>query len=386
MSKRKKIYILIWGLLFNLLFASIDPWSGAKSSEPRLSEQELALEKFLANLETALANKFYDYRQRPVIRAAIFDFTDGAGNIPKSGREIAEKIARRLYQQKQFAVLSKEKIDKYLKWMGMSALSKINAQMLWRWQRRINTLDPGHGIHVLIGGEIQKGVGRSMRLSAYLINFLTDLGPVEIEKNILDMITINAEVPLPTEQALKEAFEIVVRGEVRPSEEGRLLILAGNKGQNLVATDYLHMLKKDKPFPWAKVPLIIMPGKEDGIVPENVKIGLDHLLLTPLSGSKEAGKEVEYSFLHGKCSTNLVYFDEIVPARSYRLIAALTDPKSYESRSLTEEIQVYPGTTTLVVLSFYIPSEKERIRSKQSAQIKIFQIWGKGLEFFPEKW
>jgi myo-inositol catabolism protein IolC len=74
-----------------------------------------------------------------------------------------------------------------------------------------------------------------------------------------------------------------------------------------------------------------------------------------------------------------------MPGQSYRLVITITDPKSYETRSLMKQVTVYPGATTLVVLSFYIPSEKERMRSKQTAQINIFQLWGKGTEIFPEK-
>lgn len=380
-GKRALIFFIIWQLIFLVGIAKAEE----KSPEQRLSEQELATEKFLSNLEAKLAHKFFDYRQRPVVRVAVFDFNDGAGNVSKVGREIAEKISRRLWGQKQFSVLSREKVEQYLQWMGMTTLFKMNAPMLYRWQKRINTMDPGHGLHVLIGGEVQKGVGRSLRLSASLINFETKIGPRELENNILDLTNINGEIPLPTEQALKEALEIVTRGEIRPAAEGRLLILASNKGHNLMETDYVKGFTKERPFPWSEVPLLFIPSKEEGVMPENVKVGLDRISLSPLTWGKDPGKQLEYSFLHGKCSTNLVYFDEIMPAQSYRLVITITDPKSYETRSLMKQVTVYPGATTLVVLSFYIPSEKERMRSKQTAQINIFQLWGKGTEIFPEK-
>lgn len=381
----QKIRVLIFLIICLLIFIGGVSRAEEKSAVQRLSEQDLATEKFLSSLEAKLAQKFFDYRQTPVVRVAVFDFNDGNGNVSKNGREIAEKIGRRLWQQKQFTVLSREKIEQYLQWMGMTTLYKINAQMLYRWQKRINAMDPGHGIHVLIGGEVQKGVGRSLRLSAYLISFRSKIGPWELENNILDLTNVNGEIPLPTEQALKEALEIVKRGEIRSAAEGRLLILASNKGHNLIETDYVKLFTKEQAFPWAEVPLLFVAGKEEGLMPENIKVGLDRLSLSPLTGEKDPGKQLAYSFLHGKCSTNLVYFDEIMPAQNYRLITALTDPKSYETRSLVKEVTVYPGATTLVVLSFYIPSEKERIRSKQTGQINTFQIWGKGLEIFPEK-
>lgn len=385
MLRPKEMRGLIFLILCLLIFIGGVSRAEEKSAEQRLSEQELATEKFLSSLEAKLAHKFFDYRQRPVVRVAVFDFNDGSGNVSKGGREIAEKIGRRLWRQKQFTVLSREKVEQYLQLMGMTTLFKMNAQMLYRWQKRINTMDPGHGIHVLIGGEVQKGVGRSLRLSASLISFGSKIGPWELENNILDLTNVNGEIPLPTEQALKEALEIVTRGEIRSAAEGRLLILASNKGHNLIETDYVKVFTKEQPFPWAEVPLLFVAGKEEGLMPENVKVGLDRLSLSPLTVGKDPGKQLAYFILHGKCSTNLVYFDEIIPAQSYRLITALTDPKSYETRSLVKEVTVYPGATTLVVLSFYIPSEKERIRYKQTGEINIFQIWGKGLEIFPEK-
>jgi hypothetical protein len=61
------------------------------------TEQEAATEKLLSNLEAALAQKFFDYRERPVIRVAVFDFTDGEGNVIKAGEAWADMISRRFY-------------------------------------------------------------------------------------------------------------------------------------------------------------------------------------------------------------------------------------------------------------------------------------------------
>lgn len=386
MTGQRKATLFIFLIFLNLFCINGNSKGAEKFSARPITEEELAIEKFLTNLETTLANKFFDHRQRPVVGIAVFDFTDGAGNIPKWGREITDKIVRRLYFSKQFAVASRQKIDKYLKWNGVTALGKVNAEVLYRWQRRIKTLDPDHGLHVLVTGEVQKGVGRSVRLSANIINFMAKIGPLELEKNILDIISINAEIPLPTEQALKEALEIIQRGEFQGIEEGRLLILANNRGQNLIETEFIKRFSKDQPFPWAQVPLLFFPGVEEGLRPENVQIGLNRLLLSPVTLGTQQQKQLEYSFLHGKCATNIVYFDENVPAQNYRLVATLMDAKNYETNARAEEIKVFPRTTTLVVLSFYVPSEKERLRSKQVAQINIFQIWGKGMEIFPETW
>jgi hypothetical protein len=47
------------------------------------------------------------------------------------------------------------------------------------------------------------------------------------------------------------------------------------------------------------------------------------------------------------------------------------------------EVEVYSGATTIVVLSFFVPSEKERIRSGILPRINIFYLYGKGLEILP---
>src|SRR4030042_2956561 len=140
------------------------------------TEQEIATEKFLSRLESTLPHKFYRYPTHPIIRVAVFNFTDGAGNVVKAGRELADKITRRLLVQSQFDVVSQERIKRYLRWNGFSAQEKLDADSLLRLQSRINTMDPGNGIHALVIGEIQKGVGRSLRVSTSLVNFQFKIG------------------------------------------------------------------------------------------------------------------------------------------------------------------------------------------------------------------
>jgi len=349
-----------------------------------LTEQEVATEKFFSSLEATLAKKFFDFGKRPVVRVAVFDFTDEAGNVVKSGRELADKITRRLYRKPQFEVVSQEKITRYLNWSGLSALGKLEAEGLYRLQRRINTMDPTNGIHALVRGEVKKGVGRSLRVSASLIDFQFKIGAVELEKNIFDHLTLTTEIPLPTEQAMQEASEILIAGERRLQEEGRLLILVNTRGNPILETEYATHLSKDQAFPWAKVPHVLALGKAEVTIPEQLRIGLEKLPLSPLGSERNSTRGLEYSFLHGKCATNEVYFDEIVPAQSYRLTTSFLDSKTNEAYAQSSDVQVDAGVTTLLVLSIYVPSEKERIRNKQTPRIDVFQLFGKGMEILPK--
>ncbi len=365
------------------LFTFFPGWAaGAAGTKSPPTEQELAVEKLFSTLEVALAQKFFDYRNRPLIRIAIFDFTDEAGNAVKSGQELADKLTRRLYNRAQFDVVSREKIDRYLKWNGRTTLSRLDAEGLYRLQRRLNTMDPGNGISALITGEIRKGVGRSLRVSTSVINFQFKVGAIELEKNIIDVQLISGEIPLPTEQALQEAAEIVIKAENRPMEEGRLIILANTRGNAVVSTEYAGLLSKDRPFPWMKVPYILTMGKQEVNKPAEVKIGLGKLLLSPLL-AKSPEKGLEYPLLKGKFATDAVYFDEILPAQKYRLVTSFLDLKTSEPYSEAWDIQVDSGITTVIVVSIYVPAEKERIRSKQVPRIDIFEFFGKGTEITP---
>jgi hypothetical protein len=370
-------------LLFFLLAAFILPGK-TPAAEGNVTEEELAAEKFLSNLEAALAKKFFDYRLRPVIRVAVFDFSDEAGNVVKAGIVWADRIARRLYNQPQFEVVSREKIADYLVWNGPGSLGRLDASDLRLWQRRINTLDPGNGIHVLITGEVKKGTGRSVQLQVYLNNFQFRVGPSEMEKNLVDVLPVTGEIPLPTEQAVQEATEVVVKGEKQALNEGRLVIMANTRGFPLVESEYFSQFSKEQPFPWAKVPHVLVTGKEEWTMPKEVRIGLEKIRLSPVENRPDSLKRLEYSFLHGKCGTNEVYFDEMIPVFGYRLLTSFIDLKTNQTYSDTTQVQVYPGTTTVVVVSFYVPAEKERIRTHQAPRINIFQFHGKDLEILPK--
>jgi hypothetical protein len=348
-----------------------------------MTEQEVAAEKFFSNVEAALAEKFFDYRKRPTIRVAIFEFTDETGNVVKSGRELADRLTKRLYLRPQFDVLSQQKTNLYLKWNGLNTLGKVDAENLQRLQRRINTMDPGNNLHALVTGELKKGVGRSLQVSASLVNFQFKIGAIELEKNIIDRLTLTTEIPFPTEQALQEATDVLVRRESGFLEEGRLLILVNTRGNALLQTEYVSQFSKDQPFPWAKIPYALTLGREEVIMPDQIRIGLEKLPLTPLPPGPDAGRRLEYYFLHGKCATNETYFDEIIPAQSYHLITSFLDRKNNESYSELTEVQVYPGATTIMVITFYMPSDRERIRNKQTPRIDVFTLFGKGMEVLP---
>jgi hypothetical protein len=373
-------------MFFLAFFTCFGETRAAEKETPTsvLTEQEAATEKFLSNLEATLAQKFFDYRKRPVIRTAIFDFTDGAGNVVKAGVIWADRIARRLYLQSQFDVVSREKVGRYMSWNSLGTVGRLDAPGLRLLQRRINTMDPGNGIHALITGEVKKGVSRHLLIQVYLVNFEFKVGEMELEKNIVDILPLSAEIPLPTEQALQEASEIVIRGEKQALSEGRLVILANTRGYPLVETEYLSQFSKDQPFPWNKVPYALVVGREEFTMPKQVMIGAENVYLSPLQLPLHSPKRLEHSYLHGKCATNEVYFDETIPAMTYRLNASFIDLKNNQTYSEAPEVQVHPGTTTIVVISFFVPSEKERIRSRQAPRINVFQLFGKDLNIVPK--
>ena len=381
---------MCWSMMVLLLlpFGSfiIPGKCAAAEASPRgglMTEQEVETEKFFSNLEATLSEKFFDYRNRPTIRVAIFEFTDEAGNIVKSGRELSDRLTKRLYLRPQFDVLSQQKINLYLKWNGLNTLGKVDAESLQRLQRRINTMDPGNKIHALIMGEVRKGAGRSLRVSASLVNFQFKIGAIELEKNIIDRLILTTEIPLPTEQALQEATDVLMRRESGFMEEGRLLILVNTRGNALLQTEYVSQFAKDQPFPWAKVPYALTLGREEVIMPDQIRVGLERLSLAPLPPGADAGRRLEYYFLHGKCATNEIYFDEIIPAQSYHLVTSFIDRKNNEFYSELTEVPVYPGATTIIVITFYMPSDRERIRNKQTPRIDVFTLFGKGMEVLP---
>ena len=347
------------------------------------TEQEVAAEKFLANLEGALSQKFFDYRKRPKIRVAVFDFTDGSGNVVKAGVNWADQIARRLYSKTQFDVVSHEQVTRYLSWNSLGTIGKLDAANLRLLQRRINTMDPNNGISALITGEVKKGVGRSLQLQVYLVNFEFKIGAMELENNLVDFVPLSTEIPLPTEQALQDAGEILVRGEKQTFTEGRLIVLANTRGYPLIDSEYLSRFQKDQPFEWDKIPYVLMVGREDYTMPKQVQLGIGNVILTTLQLPPGDRKRLEHSFLHGKCATNEVYFDEMIPAMKYEVSASFIDLRNSQTYSDLTEAEVYPGTTTVVVLSFYVPSEKERIRSGLPPRITIYHLYGKGLEILP---
>ena len=386
--KRKRFFIaliflipLIWG------WAQKSPATEELTPEQVLTDQEIATEKLFSSLEASLAKWYFDYRKRPVVRVAVFDFTDPEGNVVKSGQELADKITKRLYLQSQFDIVDQQKINRYLNAVGLTALGKIDARSLLRLQKRINTMDPANGINALVTGEIQKGEGRSIRVNLAITNFETQFRTIELEKNILEFHSLFTEIPLPTEQAVQEATEIVVRGEVRPLEEGRLLILANTRGNALLESEYINQFNKDNPFPWGQVPfaLTMVKEREEAGLPEQIQIGLGKVLLNPLVVGRTSGQRLDYSFLHGKCATNEVYFDEVIPAVGYRLTAAFVDLKNSETYSESKEIPVYAGTTTIVVVSFIMPSRREGTRVNPINRIRVYQIFGKGMDILKHR-
>jgi len=349
------------------------------------TEQENAAEKFFSALEASLAEKYFDARRRPVVRVAVFDFTDGKGNGVGAGKELAEKITRRLHRQSQFEVVSQGKLQRYLAMNGMNTMGKMDASAFSSFRRRVNILDPENGIQAMVTGEVQKGMSRNLRVMASILNFEAPLAAFELENNLIDARQVQAEIPYPTEKALQEATEVIVPALSRSLKEGRIVVLANTRGNHLLVTPQIQAFSVETPFPWEKAPYVMVLGKEEVTMPGQIKVGLDHLVLSPLEFRKDSAERLEYSFLHGKFGTNEIYFDELVPAQEYELLTSFLDLKTNETYSDQAKIQVHPGATTVAVLSFYVPSEKERIRNKQVPGIQIYQLFGKTLEFLPKR-
>ena len=380
------VLIALMSLLGMGLVLGADAYGAEAGPAKRLmTEQEIAAEKFFASLEAALAEKFFDARKRPVIRVAVFDFTDEKGNGVGAGKELADKITRRLRLQSQFEVVSQNSIQHFLALNGMNTMGRLDAATFSNLRRRMNTLDPGHGIQALVTGEVQKGVSRNLRVTASLYDFEAPLGALEKEKNLLDLRQVLAEIPYPTEKALQEATEVTVPNLNRELKEGRIVVLANTRGNQLLGTPQIETFGVDREFPWEKSPYVLMVGKEEVMMPGEIRVGLDHLVLSPLEFRKNSAERLEYSFLHGRLGTNEIYFDEPVPAKAYRLVTSFLDLKTNQTYSEQGEIQIHPEATTVVVLSYYVPSEKERMRNKQIPGIQVYQLFGKGLEFLPKR-
>jgi hypothetical protein len=380
------VMIALLGVLgLGLVLGPMANENGAAAAQRQPTEQDNAAEKFFSALEASLAEKFFDARRRPVIRVAVFAFTDNRGNGIRAGRELAEKLTRRLHQQSQFAPVSQEKLQRFLVLNGRNTMGGMDAQAFAHFQRRINTLEPGHGIHALVTGEVQKGMGRNLRVTATVYNFEEAPGAVALEKNLVDVARVQADIPYPTEKALQEATEVLLPGLDRPLDEGRLVILANTRGHHLLATARARDFGVDRPFAWGENPYVLILGKEEVNMPGEIKVGLDHLVLAPREFRKESRERLEYAFLHGKFGTNEVYFDEPVPAEAYGLLTSFLDLKTNETYSEQAAVQVHPDATTVVVLSYYVPSEKERMRNKQVPGIHIYQLLGKGRELLPKR-
>jgi len=375
--------LLLFGAGFGLI-------PGAQAASPLTAkslptEQENAAEKFFSTVETTLAQNFFDVRHRPVIRVAVFDFTDGKGNVVKAGKDLADKINGRLYRQSQFEVVDQEKLQRYLGLYGQNTLGKLDAAGLFRLQQRLNTLEPENGIHALVIGEVQKGVSRNLRVTASIVNFQYTMDAFAYENNLLEAQQIIAEIPYPTEQALSEATEVVTPAVSRPFEEGRMIVLVNNRGSNLLATTYANSLSGENPVEWEKIPFVMVRGPEEVNIPGQIRVGLEKLVLSPLEHRKDSTERLEFSFLHGKFGTNEVYFDERVPVETYSLLTSFVDLKTNEIYSDIAKIAVQAGVTTVVVVSYYVPSEKERIRNKQIPGIRVYQLFCKGMEILPKR-
>jgi len=104
--------------------------------------------------------------------------------------------------QPQFEVISHDG-DPVPELNSLGTIGRLDAGNLRLLQRRINTMDPGNGIHASSPGGEERS-GRSLQIQAYLVNFESKVGEMELEKNLIDMVPLRGD-PLPTEQRCRKA-------------------------------------------------------------------------------------------------------------------------------------------------------------------------------------
>lgn len=95
-----------------LFFMVCGPASLATTDEDNALSINEGTDKLVQALMKEIATRYFDAKKRPVIKVAVFDFTDQNGDITVGSRYISNRIKLAFGTSPQFAILSVEEFEK----------------------------------------------------------------------------------------------------------------------------------------------------------------------------------------------------------------------------------------------------------------------------------
>ena len=95
-----------------LLFMVCGPASLATTNENNALSINEGADSLAFSITEEIATKYYDAKKRPVIKVAVFDFTDRNGDITVGSQYISNRIKLAFGSSPQFALLSVEEFEK----------------------------------------------------------------------------------------------------------------------------------------------------------------------------------------------------------------------------------------------------------------------------------
>ncbi len=108
-----------WILL--LLFAGLMGFSAAGAEENNLPALNAGIDRLAFQLTSQIAGRYFEAEKRPVVRVAVFDFTDHKGNITVGSRYVSTRIRLAFAQGLQFDLVSGGDFEKE----GFAVTSKV---------------------------------------------------------------------------------------------------------------------------------------------------------------------------------------------------------------------------------------------------------------------
>ncbi|MDZ7699060.1 MAG: hypothetical protein U5R49_19735 [Deltaproteobacteria bacterium] len=97
----KRVLKRLAGFCFILCIGAV-PYAAAENMLPSFDE---GVDRLSIQLMGAIANRYFDADKRPVIRVAVFDFTDAAGNVTVGSRYVSNRIRMAFAGGTQFDLL-----------------------------------------------------------------------------------------------------------------------------------------------------------------------------------------------------------------------------------------------------------------------------------------